>query len=795
METSLTSLAQSLDSRQAQLNRLESLVSASPIAMFICEAQGNFTCTFVTEGVRTLWGYDPEEFMNKPGFWADRIHPDDVAAVYGHLALVLKNGAHRYDYRFRTKSGEYRWTHDELRLVKDASGNPLEIAGYSFDITEQKMAEAALRESEALQKVIFNSTSDLQALFRVEPGMAGRYAFITESINRAMGENLRSRMGHAAADFLDKDFRELLVATGLSTETIEQRRALYCRAVDERNLLRFDTPSSGLRDALEVSVYPVMDQHGTCTHILWNGRNISKRIAAEAGRRESEERYALVTEAIHEGIFDWNLVTGVSYLSPRYKEILGFRDEELPNDGESFFGRIHPEDTPRMIETRDRYSEDTTKDRFLDELRLKHRDGTYRWVVSRGRIVRNPKGEPIRIVGAIGDMTDRLESAAKLAASEKRLRDIIGSLFGFVGLFTLDGKLIECNRSALKATGVNLDELFRQPFWETEGWSGNLAEQARLREMMARAVQGEVVRFESTLLARGQHMVVDMTFGPLRDEQGTVCNIIGHSVNITARKQAEEALLKAKDAAESASRAKSEFLANMSHEIRTPMNGIIGLTEVLLDTPLDREQHEYLTLVQSSAGSLLTIINDILDVSKIEAGKLLLEIRDLDLREVVLDTLAGLKVSAETKQLSLTSDIHSDVPVRVLGDPVRLRQVLINLIGNAIKFTDRGQIVVAIERSPEGPHLLHFSVRDTGIGIPADKQAMIFEAFTQVDGSFTRRFGGTGLGLTIANRLVHMMGGRIWVESKEGEGSTFHFTARLEPVISGMGDYSGPVGL
>ena len=152
-----------------------------------------------------------------------------------------------------------------------------------------------------------------------------------------------------------------------------------------------------------------------------------------------------------------------------------------------------------MIETRDRYTEDTTKDRFLDELRLKHRDGTYRWVVSRGRIVRNERGEPIRIVGAIGDMTDRLESAAKLAASEKRLRDIIGSLFGFVGLFTLDGKLIECNRSPFEATGVKLDELVRQPFWETPGWSDNPAEQAQVRLMMMRAAHGEVVRFETRL--------------------------------------------------------------------------------------------------------------------------------------------------------------------------------------------------------------------------------------------------------------------------------------------------------
>jgi PAS domain S-box-containing protein len=793
MESSLTSLAQSLEARQTKLGRLESLVDASPIAMYTCQAGGNFACTFITEGVKTLWGYQPEDFLRQPAFWAEHVHPDDVPAVIDHLDQTLGRGAHRCDYRFRAKSGEYRWTHDELRLVRDAAGNPVEVAGYCFDITDQKLAEAAQRESEALQKVIFNSTSDLQALFRVEPG--GR--FVTEAVNRALIENFQLRMGKVAADFLGKDFGELLGATGLSEEQVECRRAFYCQAIEEKAPLRFDTPASDLRDALEVSIYPVRDRKGICTHLLWNGRNISKRVQAEAGRRESEERYALVTEAIHEGIFDWNLVSGASYLSPRYKEMLGFRDEELPNTEESFFGRIHPEDMARMAETKDRYSEDPTRDRFLDELRLKHRDGTYRWIVSRGRIVRDDGGVPIRIVGAVGDMTERLQAAAKLAASEKRLRDIIDSLFGFVGLFTLDGTLIESNVRPLEASGLKPEDVVGRPLWDTEGWRHSPEQQNLLREMMARAAAGEVVRFETRPMIRGQWgMVVDMTIGPLRDEHGKVCNIVAHGMDITPRKEAEAQLLHAKEAAESASRAKSEFLANMSHEIRTPMNGIIGLTEVLLDTYLDDEQREYLTLVQSSAGSLLTIINDILDVSKIEAGKLILEIRQFNLREIVLDTLRGLKVSADAKGLRLVCNVGANVPAQVRGDAGRLRQVLINLVGNAIKFTDRGEVSVVIDRTADHPHVLQFSVRDTGIGIPAEKQALIFEAFTQVDGSFTRRFGGTGLGLTIASRLIQMMEGRIWVESEEGHGSAFHFTARLER--AGTGDTAssiGPAGL
>jgi two-component system, sensor histidine kinase and response regulator len=794
METSLTSLAANLGARQTMLGRLESLVNASPIAMFTCKATGDFATTFVTEGVRALWGYEPEDFLNKPGFWGGHIHPEDVAAVFGHLARLGGQEAVSYDYRFRTRSGEYRWTHDELRLVRDAAGKPAEIAGYCFDITEQKQAEAALRESEARQKVIFDSTSDLQALFRVAAG--GR--FITEAVNRAMTENLQSRMGRSSADFLGKDFSDLLAATGLAPEQVEARRQLYRRAVLERTIIRFNTPSSGLRDALEVSVYPMLDRQGNCAHLLWNGRNIAKRVAAEAARRESEERYSLVTEAIHEGIFDWNVATGAHYLSPRYKEILGFQDDELPGDESSFFGRIHPDDIPRMLENKERYTQDATKDRFQDDLRLLHRDGTYRWVVSRGRILRNERGEPVRLVGAIGDMTDRLEAAAKLAASEKRLRDIIGSLFGFVGLFTLEGKLIECNRPALEAVGAQPEDWLDRPFWEIGAWSSP-EDRKRVRENMERAAEGEVVRLEASANVGLRPMISDITFGPLRDQQGTVANIIGHGVDITARKQAEAELLKAKEAAESANRAKSEFLANMSHEIRTPMNGIIGLTEVLLDTSLDAEQREYLTLVQQSAASLLTIVNDILDVSKIEAGKLRLHESEFDPRELLLDTLKGVKVSADAKGLGLEYRADPDIPALVRGDPGRLRQVLINLVGNAIKFTEHGQVSVSIERWPDSLDALHFAVRDTGIGIPAEKQALIFEAFTQVDGSFTRKFGGTGLGLTIASHLVQMMQGRIWVESKEGRGSTFHFTARLEavanPIAGATENLVGPAGL
>jgi CheY-like chemotaxis protein/nitrogen-specific signal transduction histidine kinase len=264
-------------------------------------------------------------------------------------------------------------------------------------------------------------------------------------------------------------------------------------------------------------------------------------------------------------------------------------------------------------------------------------------------------------------------------------------------------------------------------------------------------------------------------------QDGKMTGAVVTFVDITERKKVQESLRQAKEDAEAANRAKSDFLANMSHEIRTPMNGILGMTTLALETNLDAEQRDFLTMVKSSGESLLTLLNDILDLSKIEAGKLDLDIADMSVEDCIEEALEPLAPSAQQKGLALVWSIGNDIPDVVRGDSTRLRQVLINIAGNALKFTNKGQVAIYGRHAgtTEDGLMLEFMVSDTGIGIPEAKRKSIFEPFAQADMSTSRRYGGTGLGLSICERLVHLMGGRIWVESEEGRGSEFHFTIKV----------------
>ncbi len=376
------------------------------------------------------------------------------------------------------------------------------------------------------------------------------------------------------------------------------------------------------------------------------------------------------------------------------------------------------------------------------------------------------------------EIGERQRAEAVLRDSEALYSSLVENIPVQVLRKDLDGRFQFANRSYCALMGIALDDILGKT--DFDFYPPELANKYREDD---RRVAETGVLFEciEKNTHYGEVRDVQVMKSAVRDAAGRAVGVQVIFWDVTERVRAEAAMARAKEAAEEASRAKSAFLANMSHEIRTPMNGILGMTELVLDTDLTPEQREYLTVVHQSGEVLMGIINDILDFSKIEAGRIDLERSVFDLHETVGDTMKSLAVRAHRKSLELACHIHPEVPIAVLGDSTRLRQVLVNLVDNAIKFTESGEVVLELRRRAEanGTVDLQFTVRDTGIGIADDKLDKIFGVFEQADSTTTRRFGGTGLGLAICSRLVELMGGRIWVESHLGRGSAFHFTIRL----------------
>jgi two-component system, sensor histidine kinase and response regulator len=376
------------------------------------------------------------------------------------------------------------------------------------------------------------------------------------------------------------------------------------------------------------------------------------------------------------------------------------------------------------------------------------------------------------------EMWQIAERTAAKETSEERYRSVVEQTAE--GIFLLDPeskRILECNAAFRNLLGYTPEEVSKLTIYDFTAFD----RKTRDRSVESLLESGDPISGECQYrLKDGSLLDVSVntsliTYGG----RNSLCTVVR---DISERKRANEELQRAKDAAEAASQAKSEFLANMSHEIRTPMNGIIGMTELMLYTRLTAEQRDYVESVKTSSASLLTVINDILDFSKIEAGKLDLEEVGFSLRDALANTLKPLGLWAHKKGLELAFQVAPDVPDALIGDALRLRQVLVNLVGNAIKFTDRGEVVIQAKSMQQTAEevCIQLSVTDTGIGILPGKQKLIFSAFTQADGSVTRTYGGTGLGLAISSKLVRMMGGGIWVDSEPGRGSTFHFTVRLK---------------
>jgi len=503
-------------------------------------------------------------------------------------------------------------------------------------------------------------------------------------------------------------------------------------------------------------------------------RRIGELVAeSEFGRRElANQKFALDQHAI---VSITDAAGTIVYANDRFCKISGYSREELIGCNHRIINSgIH---LPEVF--RDMWGTIVLGSVWHGEICNRARDGRFYWVSATIVPVLGNDGQPERYIGIRTDITDRKRMETELSEQLHLVEALIEAIPLPVYLKDTTGRYIRLNRAFEMFFNVDREAFLGRTLLDLLP-----PEDARLHiEKDAELFANKGMQNYEAVVHSRDGLRHDTIYrkAALTHRDGSVSGLLGTIIDITDRKQAEAEILKAKEAAEAANRAKSDFLANMSHEIRTPMNGIIGMTDLTLDTALTEEQQEYLSIVKSSAESLLTIINDILDFSKIEAGKLLVEQIPFDLHRVLADTLKNLALRTHEKNLELISEIMPDVPRHLLGDPSRIRQVLVNLVGNAIKFTEKGEIALRTEliTLANGQAGLHFAVRDTGIGIAPEKQSLIFDAFSQEDTSTTRRYGGTGLGLSISRQLVGLMGGEVWLESQLGQGSTFHFSVKL----------------
>ncbi|MCX5872779.1 MAG: response regulator [Deltaproteobacteria bacterium] len=510
-----------------------------------------------------------------------------------------------------------------------------------------------------------------------------------------------------------------------------------------------------------------------------------RRKLGEQNRQIEEQTHRLqnITANMGEGLYVVDRSGVITFVNPAAEHLIGsFTPEMLGKKIDHFveFELIKNDETVVILDPALKAMEDGH--RFSDESNMKiHRTGG----VIQVSFTSAPIIEYGSVTGAVTvveDVTERKNIEIELRQSEIRLRSVVNNALNAIVSVDALGRIETFNPAAESIFGYSVDKIIGEnakalmPEPYASGFD------YFVKKVLDHDSDKLFSRKEEIVAKRkdGTTFPVELSISEIR--LGAKKMLLGIIHDISERKRFEQELIEARERAEKASRAKSEFLANMSHEIRTPMNGIIGMTQLALETELTPEQLDYLTTVKSSSDLLLKLINDILDFSKIEAGKLEIDRVDFNLRDTMADTIRGLAFQAEQKGLELLFLVSEDVPDALRGDPIRLRQIIVNLVANAIKFTETGEIVVtaALENPVDVGVIIHFCVSDTGIGIPPEKIDKIFLAFDQADTSTTRRFGGTGLGLSISTRLVEMMNGGIWVESEVGKGSKFHFTLQLE---------------
>jgi PAS domain S-box-containing protein len=726
-----------------------------------------------------MLGYSEAELLETS--WMKLVHPDDLAASQQKMKQLIHepNGYVEEEQRNIHRSGRVVWVRVRVSMVQKEDGGPPYFLAHVEDITERKKAEQERQFQLSFIRAIYEGSLD--GILVVSPSnVVLSYNTRFLDIWKISLPNITDGPQDNIVGSQDQTVLSSVLQRLKDPESFLKRvRELYddpdakdhseIELKDNRTLERYSTS--------------LRDESGQYLGRAWFFRDITERKRAEEALIESEHRFRIMADSCPVGIWVTGALGETRFINRTYREFCGVTSEQL--EGDEWKSWLHQEDAPEFVAALERAVKEHMP--FKAEGRSRRADGEWRWVESYAIPRFSPNGEFLGLVGTSKDITERKQAVQALESSEEKFRQLAENIREVFWIKNAGSdEFLYVSPAYEQVWGRTLASISENPASRLEAIHPDDLEQCRL--LFARQMRGEAVELEYRIRTPDEQekWIRDRAF-PVRDKDGHLIRLVGVVEEITERKRYEQELIRAQEGAEAANRAKSRFLANMSHEIRTPMNGVIGMNQLLLSTDLTPEQRRYVEVVQTSGRTLLSLIDDILDLSKIEAGKISLEKQVLDVRQVLADVISLLQDRVTAKGIQVLSCVSPDVPQLVMGDAHRLRQILTNLAANAVKFTDHGEVTFNVELISEGNGIaaLRFAVTDTGIGIRPDQLTTLFLPFVQADTSTTRKYGGTGLGLTISKQLVEMMGGKIGVNSREGQGSTFWFTAVFEAALPG----------
>ena len=744
---------------------LASIVESSDDAIIGKKPDG--TIVSWNRGAEVLFGYSSQEIVGKN---VAILAPPGRCDEVGRSLATIREGdrVSPFETVRQRKDGREIDVLVSVSPIRNPAGVVVGASAIAHDIGKRVRTERKLRESEERFREVF----EYAPFGMCVTGTDQRYIKVNEAFCRMLGYSEEELLAKTWGELTHPDDVEPSLARRLQLWKDQGASA----EVEKRYIHR-----SGNVVWARVRISVVRDTGDNPLYFLVYVEDITERKRVAEALSESEDRFRVMADSCPTMIWVTDAEGKNQFINRQYREFCGITLEQV--EGGKWQLLIHPDDAPEYIGAFQRAVLESTP--FKAEARVRRADGGWRLVDSNATPRLSPGGAFLGHVGLSADITERRQAEQALRSSEEKFRQLaenIREVFWMMPPAT--NQMLYVSPAYEQVWGRTCDSVYQNPMSWQEAIHPDDREQART--VALRQQQGEPVESEFRIRTPdGQEKWIRNRAFPIRGQDGQLVRIVGIAEEITEQKRHLEELIHARDGADAANRAKSCFLANMSHEIRTPMNGVLGMLQLLADTDLTPEQRRFINVAENSGRALLALIGSILDLSKIEAQKVTLEKLSFDLHHAIEEVSEPLRVQANAKGLRFHSRVSPETPQFLRGDVHRLHQVLTNLVGNAIKFTERGEVTLytALESQGDGTATIRFAVSDTGIGIRREQIPALFSPFVQADASTTRRYGGTGLGLAICKQLVEMMQGTIGVDSREGRGSTFWFTAvlQLEP--------------